>query len=51
METQLPQNRDAVLKMKQSCRQGSPFVVVTGLKVFPSIEDPNAGFKRKGSDP
>lgn len=40
-------NPDAVQEMEQRCRRGPPEAVVTGLKVFPSSDDPGSGFERK----
>ncbi|KAB1223654.1 Acylphosphatase [Morella rubra] len=40
-------NPDAVQEMEQRCCRGPPEAVVTGLKVFPSSDDPGSGFECK----
>ncbi|XVF76431.1 hypothetical protein PTKIN_Ptkin13bG0265600 [Pterospermum kingtungense] len=38
---------DSVQEMEQRCRRGPSTAKVTGLQVFPSDEDPGAGFEKK----
>jgi acylphosphatase len=41
---------DNVQEMEQRCRRGPPdAMVTTGFQVFPSTDDPGAGFQRKAT--
>ncbi|KAK6290251.1 PREDICTED: uncharacterized protein LOC18598015 [Theobroma cacao] len=47
VEVLLSGSLDSVQEMEQRCRRGPPAAMVTGLRVFPSNDDPGTGFERK----